>query len=728
METFLYLMPILGCLAIALGRVASLRPAQVEGETIGEVVLSFRDRVQYHRGAIYSIGALLLLGALTSRINVGLELIVVGLTFAVVQMPIRYRFTTRGVALGRLLYRPWTEFAGYRAGPRGVAIIGKPGNGSFWIRATGKRKDEAAKLLSKRLVTLSAERARYNPLGAFARIRKVAILAPVVATVLALGLTAAFAQSSGGPSVDPSGTTVGSPSDLSGIGVGGGSLTVTNPDGSVNADATAKLFTDAQKNEPYAYNLSAYVNQNRIAINFVWTLVTGYLVMFMQAGFAMVETGFCRAKSAMHVMMTNFMIYGIGMLAYWAVGFAVAFGGVGLTGPTNLGAGLLALNKEVHFTIAGHPYGLFGYKGFFLGPDSLDVGIAVLFLFEMVFMDTAATILTGAVAERWTWISFMIWGVFVGAIVQPVFANWVWGGGWLFGLVNSGLHRPYVDFAGSTVVHAVGGFAALAGAYVLGPRLGKYNKDGSANVLPGHNLNMAAIGTFILAFGWFGFNPGSTLGASGAGNLRIGEIAVVTMLAGAAGSVTAMLYAKATVGKWDPGYMINGILAGLVAITAPSGYVSPISAVILGGIAGVLVCMSMVFIERKLKIDDPVGAISVHGVCGIWGVLSLGLFADGTAPDFLVTGHPIKGLLFGDWRQFVAQGIGAVTVIIWAFGTSFVLFYALQKFGIYRSKPEDELSGLDLPEMGTHAYPVEDMPSERGIEPGTFIPGVTPAR
>ena len=730
METLLFLMPILGCLVIALGRVTSIRPARLEGTLVGEVSLSFRERVQYHRGALYSLGALMFLGALTGNLTAPIELVVTALIYGLLRVPIRYRFTTQGLGLGRLLYRPYTEFAGYRATKKGIAVVGKAGNGAFWIRATGDRQDEAVRLLAKRFVTLSAQRAAYNPAGTLGFIRKSAMLLPVVALVAGLGLTAAFASAPNpGPQVDPSGTNVGTPEDLGAITVGGATFTVTNADGSVNTDASAKVFSDAKVNEPFAYNLAGYVNQNRIAVNFVWVLVTGYLVMFMQAGFAMVETGFCRAKSAMHVMMTNFMVYGIGMLAYWVCGFAIQFGGVGLTGPTNLGSGLLALNREAHLTIAGHAYGLFGYKGFFLGPNSLDVGIAVLFLFQMVFMDTAATILTGAVAERWTWVSFMIWGVFVGGVIYPVFGNWAWGGGWLFGLVNSGLHRPYVDFAGSGVVHAVGGLTALSAAWVLGPRLGKYNKDGSANAMPGHNLNMAAIGTFILAFGWFGFNPGSTLGASGSGNLRIGEIAVVTMLAGAAGSVTAMAYAKSTLGKYDPGYMINGILAGLVAITAPSGYVSPILGVIIGGIAGVLVCVSMVTIERVLKIDDPVGAISVHGVCGLWGVLSVGLFADGTAPDYLAIGHPIKGLFFGDPRQLVAQLIGMGTLIVWCCGTSFALFYTLKLLGIFRSKPEDELLGLDLPEMGTHAYPLEDMPSERGQEPGTYLgqPPTAPA-
>jgi Amt family ammonium transporter len=727
METLLFLAPIIGCLVIALGRVTALRPAPTEGALQHESRLTFRERLAYHRGAVYSIGGLLLIGSLTGYMSTGIELLVVGAMIGIVQVPVRYQVRTGGVGLGRVLFRPWDEFAGYRTTHKGLLFIGKAGNGGFQLRATGADRDAAQKLVARKLRLMKEGQA--VAMGGFSKMRYAIVLAPAAAILLALGGSAALADGPDGPPpVDPSGTTVGSPEDLGGIGVGGGGgFAQVDKDGAPDPAATAKVFTDAQKNEPFAYNLAGYVNQNRLAINFVWVLVTGYLVMFMQAGFAMVETGFCRAKSAMHVMMTNFMVYGIGMLAYWAVGFAFAFGGVGLTGPTNLGSGLLHLDKEWTVAISGSDYGILGYKGFFLAPSSLDVGIAVLFLFQMVFMDTAATILTGAVAERWTWISFCIWGVVVGAIIQPAVANWAWGGGWLFGLVNSGLARPYVDFAGSGVVHMVGGFAALGGAIVLGPRLGKYNSDGSANVIPGHNLNMAAIGTFILAFGWFGFNPGSTLGAAGSGNLRIGEIAVVTMLAGAAGSVMAMLYAKATIKKYDPGYMINGILAGLVAITAPSGYVSPISAVIIGGIAGVLVCVAMVMFEKTFKIDDPVGAISVHGICGAWGVLSVGLFADGTAPDWLVVGSPIKGAFFGDWNQLAVQGIGVLAIAVWAAGTSWVLFTVLNAIGIYRSRPEDELRGLDLPEMGTHAYPVEDMPSERGIEPGTFIPGVSRA-
>jgi Amt family ammonium transporter len=720
LEGLLFLTAIVGCLVVALGRVTAVRAAHVPGLPLREVQLTFRERLAYHRGAIYSVGSLMLLGALTGYLAAPLELVVAIATLAIVRIPVRYRVTTAGVGLGRVLFRPWSEFRGYQVTNKGVSLAGKSGMGGFRFRTTGEHTAAVRKLVAAHLPVLTAAQFGSSSASGFARLRKVFMIAPVVAVVLALGATAAFAD---GPEADPSGTTVGAPEDLGGIGIGGGQGFAVTTDGAFDAAATQKVFDDAKEKEPFAYGLAGYVNQNRLAINFVWVLVTGYLVMFMQAGFAMVETGFCRAKSAMHVMMTNFMIYGIGMLGYWAVGFALAFGGVGLTGPTNLGSGLLLLNKEASLSIGGIDYGIFGYKGFFLAPGTLDVGIAVLFLFQMVFMDTAATILTGGVAERWTWVSFMLWGVFVGALIQPIVANWAWGGGWLFDLGASGLGRPYVDFAGSGVVHMVGGFAALAGAMVLGPRIGKYNNDGSANPMPGHNINMAAIGTFILAFGWFGFNPGSTLGASGSGNLRIGEIAVATMLAGAAGSVMAMAYAKATLGKYDPGYMINGILAGLVAITAPSGYVSPSLAVLIGGIAGVLVCISMVFVERTLKIDDPVGAFSVHGACGAFGVLAVGLFADGTAPDYLVVGYPIKGLFFGDGKQLIAQVIGVGAIAGWSFGTTWVLFKAMSLAGILRSKPEDELSGLDLPEMGTHAYPLEDVPSERGLEPGTYIPG-----
>src|SRR2546428_549247 len=263
----------------------------------------------------------------------------------------------------------------------------------------------------------------------------------------------------------------------------------------------------------------------------MWTLLTGFLVMFMQAGFALAETGFTRAKNVAHTMMMNFMVYAIGMTGYWIMGFALQMGGAS---PLATLGGTGVLDGEFTISLFGKDFGLWGTKGFFLAGSTYDVGVFALFLFQMVFMDTAATIPTGAMAERWKFSSFVIYGFFISMITYPLFANWVWGGGWLSQLgKNFGLGHGYVDFAGSSVVHMVGGVTALAGAMMLGPRIGKFNKDGTPNPIPGHNLPMAALGCFILAFGWFGFNPGSTLAGGGP---RISVIAVNTMLASAAGA------------------------------------------------------------------------------------------------------------------------------------------------------------------------------------------------
>ncbi|MDQ2785062.1 MAG: ammonium transporter [Chloroflexota bacterium] len=497
---------------------------------------------------------------------------------------------------------------------------------------------------------------------------------------------------------DPSGLVIGSDTGL--VGVAPANITQADAD-------------KAAKSEPFATQLATQVNQNRLGINYAWTLVAGFLVMFMQLGFALVETGFCRRKSALHVMAMNFSIYFLGMLGYFFVGFAFQFGGIGLGGVPNLG-GLAGLNQEFTIHLGGVDWGLIGHKGFFLSDGTYDVGIAVLFLFNMVFMDTAATIPTGAMAERWKWSAFCVYGFFISTIIYPIFGNWAWGGGWLSQLGKKGLGAGYIDFAGSGVVHAVGGFTGLAGAYVLGARIGKYNKDGSSNVIPGHNMIFAIVGTLILAFGWFGFNPGSTLGASGNGALRIGMIATVTMLAGSAGAMMTMLLTWYLNGKPDAGMSCNGMLAGLVAITAPSGYVSPISAFIIGAVAGVIVVFSVAIIDKKLHIDDPVGAISVHGVCGIWGVLSVGLFADGTAN---YAGTQVKGLFFGDASQLGAQAIGALVIILWAGGVSLLFFKAVDRLMGLRSKPEDELAGLDMPEMGAPAYWDDGEPLQGGLFP-----------
>jgi Amt family ammonium transporter len=484
--------------------------------------------------------------------------------------------------------------------------------------------------------------------------------------------------------------------DTSGIGTGSGPDLAGLPPGTL----TEEDFGKAASNEPFALKLADWVNQNRLGVNFTWVLVTGYLVMFMQAGFALVETGFARAKNAAHTMAMNFMVYPLGMLGFYICGFAFMFGGIGNVGIANLG-GVANLNQELTLHIGSTDWGIIGHTGFFLSGHTYDVGIAVLFLFQMVFMDTTATIPTGAMCERWKWTAFLFYAPVVSMIIYPIFGNWVWGGGWLSQLGSQGLGAGYLDFAGSGVVHAIGGWTGLAGAMVLGPRLGKYNRDGSSNAIPGHNMVFALLGTFILAFGWFGFNPGSTLGASGAGNLRIGIVATNTMLASATGALFAMLYTWQLTKKPDPGMMANGMLAGLVAITAPSGFVSPIGSCFIGAIAGVLVCASVAFFDRILHIDDPVGAISVHGVCGMWGQIALGIFADGGAN---YAGLSPKGLLFGDAGQFGAQVIGAAVAFVWAFGVAWLFFKAYDKFFGLRVPADVELSGLDIPEMGSLGY------------------------
>jgi Amt family ammonium transporter len=448
------------------------------------------------------------------------------------------------------------------------------------------------------------------------------------------------------------------------------------------------------------------VGQNKVAINFVWTLVCGFLVMFMQAGFAMVESGLTRVKNANHTYMMNFFVYTCGLFSYWILGFAIQMGGT--AGNSNLG-GLNPLTGEHSLTLFGKAWGVFASAGMLLSGHTYDVGVMVIFLFEMVFMDTALTIVTGACAERWKFLAFTVSSIIMGAITYPLYGNWAWGGGWLSQLgTNVGLGKGYCDFAGSGVVHAVGGITALAVCMMIGPRIGKYNRDGSSNPIIGHDVSAVLIGCFILAFGWFGFNPGSTLGASANGNLRIGTIAVDTMLAGCTGTMGAILYMWSLKGKPDYSMSGNGLLAGLVAITAPSGFVSTSGACIIGLVAGVLVCLSCAFFENTLKVDDPVGAISVHGTNGLWGVLSVGLFADGTSNYGGswngVTGN-VTGLFYGDASQLVAQLVGISTLIGLVFSISLVINLAIEFFVGHRVSAETELAGLDIPEMGQLGYP-----------------------
>ncbi len=497
---------------------------------------------------------------------------------------------------------------------------------------------------------------------------------------------------------------------------GGAAGVWATPAGDGKGDIPTKLTSN---------DLYDRIAHNLYSINMVWVLIAGFLVMFMQTGFAMVETGLCRAKNAAHTMSMNFMVYPLGCLAFWLYGFAIGWGnwfngpvapgwysslGPGTSVLTE-GWGLGAVTDAAGAATGVFKYGLIGLKGFCLnGMD--DVSVMALFFFMMVFMDTTATIPTGAMAERWSWKNFCLFSLWV-ALPYCLFANWVWGGGWLAqsGL-NWGLGHGAVDFAGSGVVHAMGGIIGLAGAMVIGPRLGKFTKDGTAMPIPGHHVPMVVAGTFILAFGWFGFNPGSTLAGT---DLRISVVVVNTMLAGITGAITAMLtlYAKGL--KPDPTMLCNGMLAGLVAITAPCAFVDSWAAVVIGGIAGVLVVLGVFFWERR-GIDDPVGAISVHGMNGLWGIISLGIFANGKygagwngvvrdafAKDLGYDG--VRGLLYGDISQLFAQLLDAAVVTVFGFVMAYAWFKLSNLITPIRVSREAEMEGLDSPEMGALGYP-----------------------
>jgi Amt family ammonium transporter len=453
------------------------------------------------------------------------------------------------------------------------------------------------------------------------------------------------------------------------------------------------------------------------SMNILWIIVSAVLVIFMQAGFALVETGFCRAKHASHVVSTNFAIFGLGFIGYFVCGFAFMFGGysdVGLTGTSIFG-----YTHAIGKPLIGSGHWVFLWQGGFFLTDlvraskiAFGAAVCAYFLYMVAFMDTTATIPTGAMAERWKWRSFVLWGLFCGAIYYPLFGAWTWGGGWLNQLGNSAsLGFGYVDFAGSGVVHAMGGAAGLAGALVLGPRIGKIGRDGKARTLPGHHLPMAFLGTFILLVGWFGFNAGSTLAAT---DLNFAVVATNTALAAAFGASAAMFYTMWTGEKKpDPGMMANGMLAGLVAITAPCAFVDPWAAALIGTLAGIIVIWSVHFFDR-IKIDDPVGAISVHGTCGIWGVLSVGLFANGQyGSGWNLTDHGtagVTGIFGGDFslgiRQLAAQAIGAAVITFVMCGIAYAFFKicnTLMKGGI-RVDEATELAGVDL-EMTAWAYP-----------------------
>lgn len=545
------------------------------------------------------------------------------------------------------------------------------------------------------------------------------LLRAALLAILLLGVTSAL-YADEPPKPDPAGLATG---DKTSVSDAGGTPFVTPMPTDKSASDYAKSKKDADDfqalaaKEPVAMKLADSVGHLRVATNFAWTLNTGYLVLFMQVGFALLTCGLVRKKNAGHLMMLNFAAYVFAFLAYYAVGFAFQYGAVAVNAaPANIG-GVPTMNQ---FLLGSGVWGFLGGKGFFLAGPAYDAGCNVFALFQVVFMETAGYIIVGAICERITFSGFLLCELFIGAILYPVYGCWAWGGGWLSQLgVSSGMAHGYVDFAGSTVVHAVGGFAALALAMILGPRTGKYGPDGQPRAFQSHNVTFVVAGTLILLYGWMGFNPGSTLGAT---DLRISVVAINTNLAGVAGAATSMLLWTWMFGKPDITMACNGMLAGLVAITAPCAFVGPTSALIIGILAGVVVCFGVLLNERVTKIDDPCGAISVHGFCGLLGGICVGIFADGTygvgwngvgATSYLGhAGQGVTGLLYGDTKQFMVQAVGALICCAWSFGATYAVFFVVNKMQSLRVSEADEVEGLDVPQFGLKCYPEDPVLAE----------------
>ena len=468
----------------------------------------------------------------------------------------------------------------------------------------------------------------------------------------------------------------------------------------------------AKPNDPTLAEVASQATHTRSNLNLIWTVIAAALVFIMQAGFALVETGFTRRKNAAHTMLMNMMVFAIGLVGYFACGFAFMFGG---KGPLDSLGGSTLLKGSV----AVNGWSIIGSKGFFLN-GLFDSQVLALFLFQMVFMDTAATIPTGSMAERIKFSAFIWMSFFLATVTYPIVGHWVWGGGWLSQLGEKwGWGHGALDFSGSGVIHMVGGITALVGAHVIGPRIGKYDKDGNPRPLPGHNIPMAMLGTLILFFGWFGFNAGSASASDGI----LSVAAVNTLIAGGFGAFAAMIHMMYfhAARRPDPGICCNGMLAGLVAVTAPCAYIAPISAAIIGLVAGLLSTWAAEYVERKMKIDDCVGAFAIHGVCGMWGVIALGLFACGThgaganhvqlildgkeygALGIFPIGAPEK-TPWGYSGQLMAQVFYAMVVLLFVFAVeyAFLTFYH-KKWGL-RVSPDDEYQGLDIPETGCPAY------------------------
>ena len=418
----------------------------------------------------------------------------------------------------------------------------------------------------------------------------------------------------------------------------------------------------------------------KFAADTVWTLVAAFLVFFMNLGFAMVESGLCRAKNAVNILSKNVIVFCVTVIFFWLVGFALMFG----DGSPYFGTNGWMLSGADNSPATGG-----AYEGIFASLSWTGVPLYAKFIFQLVFAGTAATIVSGAVAERIKYFSFFVFSAAMAIILYPIAGHWIWGGGWL-----ATLKTPFLDFAGSTVVHSIGGWAALTGAVILGPRLGKYSPDGKVQAIPGHNMGMATLGMFVLWFGWFGFNPGSTMAADAD---AIARVTINTCIAGAVGGVAATFVAYLAIGKPDLSMCLNGILAGLVAITAPCNWVTPGGSFIIGLVGGVLVVYSVIFFD-KIGVDDPVGALSVHLANGVWGTFSVGLFASGIGG--------ITGLFYGGGTsQLISQITGIVSVAVYVLIVSTICWLIIKAVMGLRVSEEEEREGLDIGEHGMEAYP-----------------------
>ena len=435
-------------------------------------------------------------------------------------------------------------------------------------------------------------------------------------------------------------------------------------------ETITEIATDPVKvattSEEAAISASDTIGELALGLNTVWMLLAAMLVFFMQPGFALVEAGFTRVKNTANILMKNFVDFMFGSLLYWFIGFGLMFGAGGFIGMP-------------HF-----------FNLSFLDSDLPKEGFLV---FQTVFCATAATIVSGAMAERTKFSMYLVYTIFISVLIYPISGHWTWGGGWLMNgeegsFMMNLFGTTFHDFAGSTVVHSVGGWIALVGAAILGPRIGKYGKDGRSKAIPGHNLTVAALGVFILWFGWFGFNPGSQLAAS-----AISHVFLTTNLAACAGGFFALVVSWMKYGKPSLSLTLNGVLAGLVGITAGCDAVSPTGAVVIGAICGVVMILAVDFIDKVLKIDDPVGASSVHGVCGFLGTILTGLFSTS------------EGLFYGHGAGFLsAQIFGALVVGAWAASMGFIIFKVLDKVHGLRVPARVEEEGLDIYEHGESAY------------------------